>query len=102
MTILPFRDHTVIRFVSLRTGETLFELRMLQGAIIIWGQCYRPSEFDATLADDGRTVTLRGTLRDSCGAVVTFGESLDVDAVYGVEIGELPADYDPSWTRDRT
>jgi hypothetical protein len=102
MLVLPFRDHSLIRFRSLRTGETMFEARMFRGCLIVWGERYRPSEFDATLADDGRTVALTGTLRDSCGAVVTFGETLEIHAGYSVEVGELPSDYDPSWTRDRT
>jgi len=43
-----------------------------------------------------------GTLRDRLGVVVTFGDCLDVWASYGVEVGELPADFDPSWNKDRT
>jgi hypothetical protein len=100
--VLPYRDHTVIRFRSLRTGETLFELRMIERSLIVWGERYRPSEFDATLSEDGRTVALVGTLRDSCGRVVTFGGALDVRASYSVQIDELPADYDQEWRRDST
>jgi hypothetical protein len=94
--VLPFCDHTLIRFTSLRTGETMFEARMFSGCLIVWGEHYRPPEFDAALADDGHTVTLADTLRDSRGAVLTFGETLEIHAGYSVEMGELPADYDRS------
>lgn len=32
--------------------------------------------------------------------MVTFREYLDVRAPYSVELGELPADYDPAWQRE--
>ena len=102
MTLLPFRDQTYFRLISTRTGETLFEAKMLRGSLIVWGAHYRPCEFDALLADDGQTVALVGILRDRIGPVVTFREYLDVRASYSVEVGELPADYDPSWSRDNT
>lgn len=102
MTILPYRERGFVRFVSSRTGETLFEMKMLGGAIIVWGRRYRPDEFDALLADDAQTVALLGTLRDSEGPVVKFGHYAVISAPYSVEIGELPADYNPHWTKDRT
>jgi hypothetical protein len=100
MTLLPYRDHTYFRLISTRTRETLFEVKMLGGSIIVWGQHYRPSEFGACLADDGQTVALVGTLRDRIGKVVTFREYLDVRAPYSVELGKLPPDYDPAWQRE--
>lgn len=102
MMLLPYRDHTYFRLISARTGETMFEAKMLRGFMIVWGSHYRPAEFDALLADDGQTVALVGTLRDRIGPVVTFGECHDVRASYTVEVGELPPDYDPSWSRDNT
>ncbi len=33
---------------------------------------------------------------------VTFGDRLDVRAPYGMELGELPSDYDPSKRKDTT
>jgi hypothetical protein len=102
MTILPYRDRSFARFLSDRTHETLFEITMLDGAIIVWGAHYRPNEFSALLADDGATVRLLGRLHDRCGPVVTFGQHLEVDASFRVQIGVLPANFDPSWSRDRT
>ena len=102
MTILPFRDRTYTRFISGRTRETLFEITMLHGSITVWGKHYRPSEFRASLAADGATVTITGTLSDRVGPVVTFGEYLVVAADFRVESGVLPADFDPGWKRDRT
>ena len=102
MTILPYRDRGYVRFVSDRTGETLFEIKMLDGALIVWGSQYRPSEFDALLAIDGTTVALLGTLRDRVGPVVTFAECINIRAGFRVEVGSIPATYDPSWSRDRT
>jgi hypothetical protein len=51
---------------------------------------------------NGRTVALVGTLRDRIGPVVTFGEHTDVRASHSVEVGELPADFDPAWSRDNS
>ena len=31
MTVLPYRDHGYVRILSTRTGETLFEIKMLGG-----------------------------------------------------------------------
>jgi hypothetical protein len=70
VTILPYQHGGYIRFISERTGETLFEITMLDGAIIIWGSHYRPDEFKASLAGDGATVSVAGILRDRVGAVV--------------------------------
>jgi hypothetical protein len=100
--LLPYRDHTYFRLTSTRTGETLFEAKMLCDSIIVWGAHYRPCEFNALLADDGQTVALVGTLRDRIGPVVVFGECVDVSASYSVEVGDVPADYDPSWSKDNT
>jgi hypothetical protein len=36
--VLPFRDHTYLRLVSARTGETLIELKMIGSGVIVWGQ----------------------------------------------------------------
>ncbi len=102
MATLPYRDWSYLRFVSERTHETLFEIKMIDGSMIVWGSCYRPNEFRASLSEDRRTVTVTGTLRDSAGPVVTFADSLDIAAGFRVEFGQLPADYDPSWSRDRT
>ena len=102
MTVLPYRDHTFVRILSTRTGETLFEIKMLGGSMIIWGSHYRPSEFEARLTDDRQTVALAGVLRDRIGPVVAFGDCLDVRAPYSVELGDLPPDYDPSWRKDTT
>jgi hypothetical protein len=77
---LGYRDHTYIRLISTRTGETSFEVKMLGGSIIVWGAHYRPSEFGAYLADDGQTVARVGTLRDRIGPVLTFGDCFDVHA----------------------
>ncbi len=100
MLTLPYRDHSYLRFVSARTGETVFEMKMLDGALIVWGRRYRPSEFDARL--DGDTISMSGTLRDRRGIVVTFGDAMIVSAGYSVEVGALPADFDPSWRRDES
>ena len=102
MTILPYQSHGYIRFISDRTGETLLEIKMLDGSAIVWGAHYRPSEFDALLADDGATLAVLGTLRDRLGPVVTFAECLNISSGFRVEIGRLPADFDPAWNRDRT
>jgi hypothetical protein len=102
LTILPYRDRSYVRFCSERTNETLFEITMIDGSVIVWGAHYRPSEFRAALADDGATVSVAGTLRDRQGPVVTFAEHLNVEAGYRVEFGRLPGDYDPAWSRDRT
>jgi hypothetical protein len=102
VTILPYQAHGYIRFISTRTGETLFEITMLDGAVIIWGSHWRPDEFDTSLASDGATVSVIGTLRDRIGPVVTFGESLNVAAGFRVELGRLPPDFDPSWSRVRS
>lgn len=99
---LPYREHGFIRFTSDRTRETLFEIKMTGGSIIVWGAHYRPYEFQACLTEDGATVGLAGTLRDRLGTVVIFGDHLTVAAGFRVEIGRLPADYDPSWSRDRS
>jgi hypothetical protein len=100
--LLPFREHTYFRLTSTRTGETLFEAKMLAGAIIVWGAHYRPSEFDAHLAEDGRSVALAGALSDRIGLVVTLGDYLDAIASYSVDVGELPPDFDTSWRRDNS
>ena len=102
MATLPYRDRSYLRFVSERTRETLFEIKMLDGSIIVWGACYRPSEFRAALSEDRRTVIVTGTLRDRSGPVVTFGDCLSISAGFRVEFGELPADYDVAWSRDRS
>ena len=67
MSFLPYRDHGFIRFTSERTGETIFEIKMINGAIIVWGAHYRPSEFTACLTEDGATVVVEGILRDRLG-----------------------------------
>ena len=102
MTILPYQEGSYVRFVSDRTGETLFEIKMLDGALLVWGAHYRPSEFDALLSDDGATVAVLGTLRDRLGPVVTFAQCLNVLSGFCVEIGRLPADFDAAWDRDCT
>lgn len=70
----------------------------LDGAMVIWGSHYRPSEFRACL--DGDAVTGNGTLRDGVGPVVTFGDRLEIHAGYRIELGDLPPDVDLSWQRD--
>src|SRR5436309_3196944 len=90
MLILPYRDRSYLRFVSARTGETIFELKMIDGALLVWGSRYRPNEFDARL--DGEAISLDGTLRDSDGVVVTFSDQMMVFADYSVEVGELSPD----------
>jgi len=60
VTILPYQDRGYVRFVSDRTDETLFEIKMLDGAMIVWGSHYRPSEFAASLAADGATASVKG------------------------------------------
>jgi hypothetical protein len=37
VTILPYHDRGYIGFTSDRTGEALFEIKMLDGAMIVWG-----------------------------------------------------------------
>jgi hypothetical protein len=98
--VLPFRDHSYVRFVSARTGETLIELKMLGTGVIVWGAHYRPGESDVRLAEDGTTVSVSGVLRDRLGVVATLGDVLDVGARFSVEAGELPPDYDPAWKRE--
>ena len=98
MIFLPYRDHGFIRFVSERTRETLFEIKMIGGSIIIWGAHYRPSEFKAGVTEDGATVAVAGTLCDRLGPVVIFGDCLSVGAGFRVEMGRLPADYLPAWS----
>ena len=95
---LPYRDNGFIRFTSERTRETLFEIKMTGGSIIVWGAHYRPCEFQAGLTEDGATVGLAGTLRDRLGTVVIFGDHLSVAAGFRVEMGRLPADYVTSWS----
>ncbi len=70
MTILPYKDGSYVRFISDRTGETLFEIKMRDGALLVWVAHYRPSEFDALLVAGGATVAVVGTLRDRLGPVV--------------------------------
>jgi hypothetical protein len=62
VTFLAYPDHGFIRFTSERTGETIFEIKMIGGSIIVWGAHYRPSEFTACLTEDGAT----GSSRESC------------------------------------
>jgi hypothetical protein len=102
VTTLPYQDHGYIRFISERTGETLFEIKMLDGSAVVWGSHYRPDEFGLSLAADGATVSVWGRLRDRVGPVVTFGDCLDVLSGFRVELGSLSADFDPSWSRDNT
>lgn len=102
MTTFPYRDRGYIRFIGERTGETLFEIKMLDGWVIVWGQHHRPDEFDIQLSDDRSTVSCEGLLRDRVGPVVTFGACLDVVSGFRVELGSLPADYDPSWSREHS
>lgn len=102
MAVLPYRDRSFVRFISDRTRETMFEITMIEGSLIVWGAHYRPGEFRATLADDGATVAVSGTLRDRIGDVVTFDQVLSLEVGFRVELGVLPSDYDPSWSRDRT
>ena len=102
VTILPYQDGGYVRFISERTGETLFEINMLDGAMIIWGSHYRPDEFKASLASDGATVSVTGALRDRIGPVVTFAECLNVVSGFRLELGRLPPSFDPSWDRDRS
>ena len=100
MLTLPYRDRSYLRFISARTGETIFELKMVDGALIIWGRRYRPSEFDARLEDD--EVRLLGRLSDERGVVVEFREQMVAAAGYSVEVGELPENFDASWQRDES
>jgi hypothetical protein len=102
MTVLPYRDRSYVRFISDRTRETMFAMTMVEGSLIVWGAHYRPGAFRATLADDGATVAVSGTLRDRLGNVVTFDDGLRFEAGFRVELGSLPSDYDPSWSRDRS
>jgi hypothetical protein len=102
VTTLPYHDHGYIRFMSERSGETLSEIKMIDGAMIIWGAHYRPSEFKVSLIDGGANVSVTGTLCDRVGPVVTFSDSLDIVSGFRVELGRLPADFDPSWSRDRS
>ena len=102
MLSLPYRDHSYLRLVSTRTGETLIEVKMIDGAVIVWGQHYRPSEFDARLSADGDAVTLEGTLCDRCGTVVTFGERTTIRASYRIDVGTLPPDFAAGWRRDES
>jgi hypothetical protein len=102
MTVLPYRDRSYVRFISDRTRETMFEITMLEGALIVWGAHYRPDEFGAYLADDRATVAVLGTLRDRLGPVVTFAEHFRIASGFRVEVGRLPTRYDPAWRRDRT
>lgn len=95
MTFLPCRDRGFIRFVSERTDETLFEIKMIDGAIIVWGAHYRPNEFEACLTEDGATVVVAGILRDRFGVVVMFRNHLSVSASFRVELGRLAANFDP-------
>jgi hypothetical protein len=37
MTVLPYPDRSFVRLISERTAETLFEITMLDGTIIVWG-----------------------------------------------------------------
>ena len=48
LPINAYRDPGFIRFTSERTGETIFEIKMVDGAILVWGAHYRPSEFSAS------------------------------------------------------
>jgi hypothetical protein len=91
--VVPFGDHTYVRFLSARTGEMLLELEMLGSGVIVWGAHYRPSEANVRLADDGATVSVSGALRDRLGVVATLGDVLDECARFSVEAGEPPADY---------
>jgi hypothetical protein len=101
VTTLPYKDRGYIRFISERTGETLFEIKMLNGSILIWGAHYRPSEFKASLIDDGANVSVTGALCDRVGPVVTFGERLDISSGFRVELGHLPEGFDPAWSHNR-
>lgn len=100
MLILPYRDHTFVRFLSARTREVLFEIKMLDGAMIVWGQRYRPSELEARVADG--EVRVRGVVRDRLGPIATFDDDLRIVGPWSLEFGELPPDYDASWRRDES
>lgn len=67
--LLPFRDHTHVRLVSARTGETLIELKMIGSGVIVWGQHYRPRESDVRLAEDSGN----GDGRTSIGSLTGHG-----------------------------
>jgi hypothetical protein len=44
--VLRFCDHMYVRIISTRTGETLIELKMIGGGVIVWRRHYQPSESD--------------------------------------------------------
>ena len=64
VTTLPYKELGYIRFISERTSETLFEIKMFRASMLIWGAHYRPSEFKASLAEDGASVRIEGMLCD--------------------------------------
>jgi hypothetical protein len=102
LTTLRYKDHGFIRFVSERTGETLFEIKMFKASILIWGAHYRPSEFQALLAEDGASMRIEGMLCDRVGPVVTFADSIEIASSFRVEVGDLPAEFDGTWSPHRT
>jgi hypothetical protein len=102
VTILPYRDSGLVRFASERRGETLSEITMVDGALIVWRCHFRPSDLTALLADDGASVSITSTRRDRIGPIVILGERLSIVADLRVECGRLPPDHNPSGSRDRS
>lgn len=86
--IFAYRDHGYIRFESGVTLDVLLELRMIDGALVIWGTARR-DRFDARLTHRG--VEVDGVLCDEFGERITITEhSIAFDGAASIVAGELP------------
>lgn len=95
MILLPYRDHTYFRLISTRTGEALFEVKMLFGSIIVWGGHYRPCELAHVSATMARLSPGWARSASVSDPSLTFGDCLDAHAAcprFGCRLV-----YDPRW-----
>lgn len=87
MIRLRYEERSRVRFVSLRTGETMLELKMLEGSLITWG-CMKRDRCDVRL--DAGAVTIAGELADNRGPVLRAGDdALEYLAGVRVEFGTV-------------
>jgi hypothetical protein len=97
--IIVLLPRTFIRFDSIRTGETLLHASRLEGAIVVYGDASR-DRYDIRL--DGEDVRIDGTLWDSIGPVVSFGDdAFRCHAKLLIEHGVLSEDDNGTWRREQ-
>jgi hypothetical protein len=90
VTRLKYQDDTIIQFVSRRTREVLIELKMFDGALIVWGKT-SPEQLKVRLAD--RVVHLNGRLVDSRGELATIdGDEWDLSSSLRIDVRPFDPD----------